>query len=251
MAQVTAAWQKRDTPRAFVRSLEDMGYILATGTRDYVLVDLLRQHEQPAEADRRQESPDQAGAGIPRARSFRRTPCRRVDEARALAAGASRRDGAVQQRRGTGRAGSQAEEQRREELQRKQQTPPPRCGAGEQGAGRPAAAGPARTSRAARRTDRAEFRQGYLQESQRIRLDRAAHRPKGLAAFIGRITGVELITKKIQQYRDKTRYEAFLAQKKELAERQQRETAALERRAGAGNSDHAAPPAGAGAGRTA
>ena len=38
-AQVTAAWNRRDTPRAFVRSLEDMGYILATGDRPYVLVD--------------------------------------------------------------------------------------------------------------------------------------------------------------------------------------------------------------------
>jgi hypothetical protein len=32
------------------------------------------------------------------------------------------------------------------------------------------------------------FRAPYLQESRRIRLDRAAHRPQGLAAFIGRIT---------------------------------------------------------------
>ena len=74
------------------------------------------------------------------------------------------------------------------------------------------------------------LRQGYLQETKRIRLDRAAHRPQGLAAFIGRITGVELITKKIQQYRDKTRYDAFLAQKRELTERQQLETSALARR---------------------
>ena len=44
------------------------------------------------------------------------------------------------------------------------------------------------------------FRQRYLQESRSIKLDRAANRPQGLAEFIGRITGVELITKKIQQY---------------------------------------------------
>lgn len=43
-------------------------------------------------------------------------------------------------------------------------------------------------------------------------------------------TGVELITKKIQQYRDKTRYDAFLAQKRELTERQQLERSALSRR---------------------
>jgi hypothetical protein len=61
-------------------------------------------------------------------------------------------------------------------------------------------------------------------------LDRATHRPTGLAAFIGRVTGVELITKKIHQYRDATRYKLFLAQKKELDERQQRDAAALDRR---------------------
>jgi hypothetical protein len=76
---------------------------------------------------------------------------------------------------------------------------------------------------------RAALRQGYLHESRRIRQDRAAHIPKGLAAFLGRVTGVELITKKIHQYRDKTRYDAFLAQKRELTERQRRETSALTR----------------------
>src|SRR6202034_699470 len=76
---------------------------------------------------------------------------------------------------------------------------------------------------AQQKQERMAFRQGYLRESRSIRSDRAAHRPTGLAAFIGRITGVELITKKIHQYRDATRYKLFLAQRKELADRQQRE----------------------------
>jgi hypothetical protein len=73
------------------------------------------------------------------------------------------------------------------------------------------------------------LRQGYLQENKRIRPDRAAKRPKGLAAFFGRIPGVELITKKIKQYRDKSQYDAFVARKRELAERQGREISALSR----------------------
>lgn len=63
-----------------------------------------------------------------------------------------------------------------------------------------------------------------------IKLDRAAHRPTGLAAFIGRISGVELMTKKIYQYRDASRYKLFLAEKMELAGRQQRGAVALDRR---------------------
>ena len=38
--QVTDAWRRSDSPRAFVRALEELGYVLATGKRPYVLVDL-------------------------------------------------------------------------------------------------------------------------------------------------------------------------------------------------------------------
>jgi hypothetical protein len=75
-----------------------------------------------------------------------------------------------------------------------------------------------------------EFRHRYLEESRRIKTERAVHRPTGLAQFLGRITGVALITQKVQQFRDAARYRAFLAQKKELVERRQRDAAALDRR---------------------
>lgn len=37
--QITDAWRRSDSARAFVRALEELGYILATGKRPYVLVD--------------------------------------------------------------------------------------------------------------------------------------------------------------------------------------------------------------------
>ena len=40
IAQVTEAWRRSDSARAFVKALEDLGYVLATGKRPYVLVDL-------------------------------------------------------------------------------------------------------------------------------------------------------------------------------------------------------------------
>ena len=151
-----------------------------------------------------------------------------VDEARALAAG--HRAAMELFSKNEERAAREATgKQRREELLSKQQ---PRRLTVEQ-----EAKGLADRQRQARhefserqKQERMAFRQGYLQESRSIRRDRAAHRPTGLAAFIGRITGVELITKKIHEYRDATRYKLFLAQKKELADRQQREAAALDRR---------------------
>ena len=248
IAQVTAAWQKRDTPRAFVRSLEDMGYILATGTRDYVLVDLYgNMNSLPKLIEDKKVRIKQVREFL--AKEFPKDSLPSVDEARALAAG--HRAAMELFRTNEQRQAQEArQKESREALQRKQQDR--RAPLGQESkalADRQRRAGQELATR--QKDARAVLRQGYLQETKRIRLDRAAHRPQGLAAFIGRITGVELITKKIQQYRDKTRYDAFLAQKRELTERQQLETSALARRAGARNSDRAAPPAGAGTGRTA
>ncbi len=74
-AQVTAAWHKRDTPRAFVRSLEDMGYILATGDRDYVLVDLYgNMNGLPKLIDDKKVRIKQVREFL--GRDFPKTPCR-------------------------------------------------------------------------------------------------------------------------------------------------------------------------------
>ena len=86
MAQVTAAWQKRDNPRAFVRSLEDMGYILATGTRDYVLVDLYgNMNSLPKLIDDKKVRTKDLREFI--GKEFPKDSLPTVDEARALAAG--------------------------------------------------------------------------------------------------------------------------------------------------------------------
>ena len=228
IAQVTAAWQKRDTPRAFVRSLEDMGYILATGTRDYVLVDLYgNMNSLPKLIEDKKVRIKQVREFL--AKEFPKDSLPSVDEARALAAGhraAMELFRTNEQRAG---AGSPAEGISARRCSASSRTAAPLWGR----KARRSLTGSRRAGQelATRQKDaRAVLRQGYLQETKRIRLDRAAHRPQGLAAFIGRITGVELITKKIQQYRDKTRYDAFLAQKRELTERQQLETSALARR---------------------
>jgi hypothetical protein len=226
MAQVTAAWSRRDTPRTFVRSLEDMGYILATGTRDYVLVDLYgNMNSLPKLIDDKRVRIKTLREFL--GKEFPKDSLPTVDEARALVAGhraAMELFGSNEQRA----AQEARQKEKREALQHKQQDrrlPLEQEGKAlteRQRQARQVLSGQQMQSRAA-------LRQGYLQESRHIRLDRAAHKPKGLAAFLGRITGVELITKKIHQYRDKTRYDAFVAQKREMTERQQREATALTR----------------------
>ena len=247
IAQVTAAWQKRDTPRAFVRSLEDMGYILATGTRDYVLVDLYgNMNSLPKLVEDKKVRIKQVREFL--AKEFPKDSLPSVDEARALAAG---HRAAMELFRTNEQR--QAQEARRKEsreaLQRKQEDR--RAPLGQESkalADRQRRAGQELATR--QKDARAVLRQGYLQETKRIRLDRAAHRPQGLAAFIGRITGVELITKKIQQYRDRPGTTPSRSEARTDGTAAARNIGARAA-AGSRNADHAAPHPGAGTGRTA
>jgi hypothetical protein len=225
-ARVTAAWDRRDTARSFVRELEDMGYILATGRRDYLLVDLNGTMKAlPRLIDDKKVRTADVRKFL--GQDFPTNSLPSVDEARALAAGhrAAKELFIKNEERAVREA---KEKQRREELQRKQQ---PRRQIVEQ-----EAKALAERQRHARQEfsarqwgERAALRQSYLQESRRIRIERAANKPTGLAAFLGRISGVELITKTIHRYRDAVRQREFLARKQELAERQKREAQALER----------------------
>ena len=249
MAQVTAAWHKRDTPRAFVRSLEDMGYILATGTRDYVLVDLYgNMNSLPKLIDDKKVRTKQVREFL--GKEFPKDSLPSVDEARALAAG--HRAAMELFSKGEERAAREAKEkQRREELQRKQQTAAAPLSSRKRRRWLTGSARPDRHLASSRRQDRAAFRQGYLQESRRIRLDRAAHRPQGA----GRLHW--------PHYRRRADNEEGPAvprrdpvRRISRAEKGTGGTAAarsggVRASAGAGNPDHAAPLAGAGTGRAA
>lgn len=226
-AQVTAAWERRDTPRSFVRSLETMGYTLATGRRDYVLVDMYGfQKSLPKIIDDKKVRIEQVREFL--RKDYPKDSLPSVEEALALAK--VHRAARELFEKNEERAAREAKEkQRRDDLQRKQQ---PRRQAVEQE--EKALAERQRHTRqefAARQWgERAALRQIHLQESRHIRIERAANKPTGLAAFLGRISGVELITKTIHRYRDAVRHRDFLARKQELAERQKREAQALERR---------------------
>lgn len=217
----------RDTPRAFVRSLEELGYILATGNKPYVLVDRFgNMNSLPKLIDDKKVRTKDVCAFLDK--QYPKDSLPTVDEARALAAG--HRAAMELFRKDEKRAAREAvEKERCEELQRKQQ--PRRQSVEREAKGLADGQWQARQEfSGGQKRERMAFRQGYLQQSRSIRGDRAVHRPTGLAAFIGRIPGVELITKKIHQYRDATRYKLFLSQKQELTDRQQRDAKAFDRR---------------------
>lgn len=226
-ARVTAAWDRRDTARSFVRELEDMGYMLATGRRDYVLVDLNGTMKAlPRVIDDKKVRIEQVREFI--GRDFPKDSLPSVEEAQALAAG--HRAAKELFVKNEERAAREAKErQRRDELQRKQQ--PRRQAVVSEATALAERQRLARQEFAARQWgERAALRHSHLQENFCIRAERAANKPTGLAAFLGRISGVELITKTIHRYRDAVRHREFLARKQELAERQKREAQALERR---------------------
>ncbi len=227
LAQVTAAWERRDTAKSFVRSLEDMGYILCTGRRDYVLVDLYgHMNSLPKLIDDRAVRTKHVREFL--GKDFPTDSLPSVEEARALAA-AHRAAMALFEKNEQRAAREAKEKHRRDELQHRQL--PRRQGIEQEAKDLTGRQLQARKELSERQKEaRAALRQGYLQESRRIKSERAASRPTGLAAFLGRITGVELITKKIHQYRDKTRLAAHVTRKRDLTEQQRRDAAVLARR---------------------
>ncbi|WP_442582120.1 relaxase/mobilization nuclease domain-containing protein [Mesorhizobium sp. ASY16-5R] len=218
--KVTQAWRQSDSPKAFVRALEDLGYVLATGNRPYVLVDIYGgMNALPKLIDDRSVRTKDIRAFLEK--EFPPESLPTVEEAKALVAqhrkareqfAKARDDGAQLEKLARAQAERRApveaaradmvarQERERETLLREQL--------------------------AARQALRA----GYLAETARVRQQREETRPTGLAAFLGRVTGASAIIHRVQRYKDARRYVAFRESKKGLAAGQRVETALLQRR---------------------
>ena len=79
---------------------------------------------------------------------------------------------------------------------------------------------------AARRRLRADL----VAELRERRVARSQTRPKGLAAFLGRVTGISLAIKKLHEYRDRQRVKAYRAERDALIRRQEDDRAVFEKR---------------------
>lgn len=222
LAAVTQAWRGSDNGAAFVNALEELGYILARGRNDtrLVLVDiyghttaLTRLIDDPAVKARQVREflgADYAPEHLPS-----------VEQAEGLAAQHRQAIGDLEKAR------EQSEKvlalgKQQEARRRKQEA-------------RAALLKERQREERAQLTDdqkevRRNFKAGYLAEARRIRTERAQNRPTGLASFLGRVTGVALIIKKVQRYRDRRRFEEYLGGKQQLTDEQRRERDALARR---------------------
>jgi hypothetical protein len=219
-ATVTNAWQRSDTPRAFVRALEDMGYILATGNRPYVLIDRYGTMNALARLidDRGVRTKDlRAFLG----KEFPPEQLPTVEEARAL----------VEAHRKAQEQFAKAQDDGRRRAQLKAVQEKRRAGLLEERA--------ALRDRQAREVDvlnreqrdaRSAARRRFSGDLARTRAEREAARPTGLAAFLGRMTGVSAIIAAVHRRRDLQRYREFRGELGALAVTQRAEADMLQRR---------------------
>ncbi len=79
------------------------------------------------------------------------------------------------------------------------------------------------------KAERDQLRTAHLAEQRAVRLERHKNRPTGLAEFLGRISGVNLVRKKLHRYQDAQRLKIYRQKQAELngKQRQDREATSL------------------------
>ncbi|WP_439543994.1 relaxase/mobilization nuclease domain-containing protein [Hyphomicrobium sp.] len=220
MVMVTHAWQQSDTPRAFVRALEELGYVLATGKRPYVLVDRYgTMNALPKLIDDRSVRTKDIRAFL--AKEFPPEQLPTVEEARALVAQHRK----VQEQF----AKAQDDGKRREQLKATQERRRAATLA-EQATLRERQGHEVTALAREQRAARGAARQTFVASLRREREARAAARPRGLAAFLGRVTGVTAIIDALHRRRDLQRYRDFRDGMATLVTAQRADALVLQRR---------------------
>lgn len=218
--QVTDAWVRSDSPKAFIRALEERGYVLATGKRPYVLVDIYgHQAALPRLIDDRQvrardvrkflgaEYPPES---LPSVEEARRLVARQRDLEKSLAAS--------EQRALATEKLEKMQTERRTDLDKKM-----KALAGRHHRQREELA---KRQRQARDHQNAAFKA----QQRHIYMERVRRRPRGLAAFLGKLSGINLVRAKFHKYQDRKRLREFLRRKEELRARQAHRREQLKRR---------------------
>ena len=217
---VTELWRGRDSPSSFVQALEHHGYILANGKRPYVLVDVYgHTNALPKLIDDKAANTKAIREFL--SEEFPPDSLPSVDEAKELAA--QHRKAEAEFQKEDNRA-EQSEQLREHQARRREKLD----------ADIAAKLDHHKQVRlrleADQLADRSTLRAGYLQETEAVRHTRAENKPRGLAGFLARVSGVEEVRRRLHRHQDKNRYDAFLTEKMSLQERQAADRADLQRR---------------------
>lgn len=218
-ALITELWRQRDTPAAFVQALEHHGYLLASGKRPFVLVDVYgHTNALPKLIEDKTANTKAIRAFLGDAYGVENLPT--VEEAKALATrhrqaleafrkSQARADQLDLLKEHQARRRAKLEAEIGDKLERQKWV---------------------RLERDVQHFDeRRAQRSTYLGQSRAIRFERHEGRPRGLAGFLARVSGVELARAKLHKYQDKKRYDAFLLEKQQLRDRQEAERQELQR----------------------
>lgn len=220
MEQVTDAWRASDSPKAFVQALAEQGYILATGKRPYVLIDLYgNMNALPKLIDDKTVRTKDIRAFLEKEYPPESLPT--VDEARALAE--RHRNEIEGYVRNEQQADALAELKRNQAERREGLELTQAVLRQKQHHDRVALAGNQKALRSARRA-------AYLMQSRRLRKEREVRKPTGLAAFLGKVSGVELLKKRLQKYQERKRLQRYREERELLTISQASEYKALTRR---------------------
>jgi hypothetical protein len=217
MRNVTEAWQQSDDAKAFVRALAERGYMLATGKRPYLVVDLYGNvNALPKLIDDKAVRTADVREFLERDYPAESLPS--VEEAEKLVA-AHRQE--LEQSAATERNADQlailkqSQQERRAPIERERAQMKSRH---------------LRALQAKEQEHRAErdaLRRNYRETVKAVREARIRDRPTGLAAFLGRVTGVDLIRKALHRNQDMRRLRAYQASSHALKSRQEKERNAL------------------------
>lgn len=220
MRHVTEAWRHSDDARSFVQALAERGYLLATGRRPYVLVDLyggmhalskLIDDKSVRTKDIRNfleaEYPPESLPSVEEAQQLAGTHRKMIEKS----VNDDRYTDYVEALKHSQRERRQSIEQERDSLKLWQN-------------------GTLRSQQEHHRADRDQLRTTHVAMMKAIKLARYENRSTGLAAFLGKVTGVTLLQKKIHQYQDARRLNAHREQVAQLKARQGEERKVLELR---------------------
>ncbi|MAT94097.1 MAG: relaxase [Halioglobus sp.] len=209
MEQVTEAWRASDSAKAFVKSLEEKGYLLATGKRPYVLVDFYGgMASLPKMIDDKSVRAKDVAALL--ADEYPPESLPSVDEAKKIIADYRKiMEGYLKEEQRGAQLSmlKKKQEHRRKDLLSDQKAIKIRQDKerlflqNEQ------------------KREREELRNQHLSVLKELR-DRR-YKPTGLAAFLGKVSGVNLIREKLHKRQDRKAIDAYLEERSDLKARQE------------------------------
>lgn len=219
MEQVTDAWRASDSPQAFVQALAEQGYILATGKRPYVLIDIYGEmNALPKLIDDKNVRTKDIREFLGKEFTPENLPS--VEDARELAAQHRKalEDHKAHEQKSEAIANlKKAQAQRRQKLNQYQAD----LRAKHQ-AENDRMKGWFRQQRDAQRST-------YFTTKAQIKEDRSQQFASVLAAFLGRITLLDRARNAVYRYQDRRRLKAHIAERQRLARQQEEQQRELQK----------------------